>query len=240
MYFDAAAFCGNWPYYYLRDGQLSQVRENLGKANIDGGLMSSLDAMFYNDPWEADGKLLAALKGTNWRLAMCVNPVLPWAESLLRQGAAAGVGAVRIYPCIHGYQEDDERAVAICRLAGELELPVIVTMRVEDARMAYLLKQQDPNCACIRHLIAQCEHTKFILSNCLVHQVGELLPLPRNVWFDTAGFKGEFYLEQQEIAQDRILFGSFAPLQAHSSALLSVPDRMKQALMRENMKELYK
>ena len=50
MYLDAAAFCGHWPYYYLRDGQLPQVVEMLKKSDINGGLMSSLDAIFYNDP----------------------------------------------------------------------------------------------------------------------------------------------------------------------------------------------
>lgn len=241
MCFDAAAFCGHWPYYYLRDGQLSQVRQKLWQGDIDGGLISSLDAIFYNDPWEADGMLLEELAGTNWRLAMCINPMLPWAESLLRKGKAAGAYAVRLYPCVHGYKEDDERAIAICRLAGQLEMPVIVTMRIEDIRMTYLMKEEDPDCVCIRNLVTQCEGTNFILSNCMTHQVGELLPLPRNVWFDTAGFKGEFYLEQQqEIAQDRILFGSFAPLQCLTSALLCVPDAKKQAIMQENIKELYK
>ena len=241
MYFDAAAFCGHWPYYYLRDGKLSQVLDMYKQAGIEGGFLSSLDAIFYNDPWEADGRLIEALKDTAWRVAMCVNPVLPWAESLLRQGKAAGVGAVRLYPCVHGYKENDERAIALCRLAGELDLPVIVTMRMEDARMVYLLRQEDPDCARIRSLITQCPETKFVLSNCLVHQVDEFLPLPENVWFDTAGFKTEFFLEtQQIISRERILFGSFAPLQAVNSALLSVPKTMKQAIMRQNMKELYK
>ena len=107
--------------------------------------------------------------------------------------------------------------------------------------MAYLLQQENPDCARIRALAEQCGNTKFILSNCLVHQVGQLLPLPENVWMDTAGFKSEFYLEaQQSIPVGHILFGSFAPLQAVSSAVLSVPETMKKCIMLENAKELYK
>lgn len=241
MYIDTAAFCGHWPYYHLREGALAQVLENLRAAGIEGGLMSSLDAVFYNDPWEADGPLAEALKQTPWRVAMSINPTMPWAKELVQQGRAAGVGAVRLYPCIHGYQEDEACVVELCRLAGQLDLPVILTMRMEDERMAYLLKQDDPDCARIRSLTQQCGNTKFILSNCLVHQVEQLLPLPENVWFDTAGFKAEFYLEtQQHIPAGRILFGSFAPLQAVNSALLSVPEPMKKRIMQENAKELYK
>ena len=241
MYLDVSAFCGHWPYYHLREGKLPQVLENLRQAGIEGGLMSSLDAVFYNDPWEADGPLVEALKETPWRVAMSVNPTLPWTKELVQQGKSAGVGAVRLYPCIHGYKEDEECVVQLCRFAGQLELPVILTLRMEDERLAYLLKQDNPDCARIRALAERCEDTKFVLSNCLVHQVGELLPLPRNVWFDTAGFKSEFYLEeQQSIPANRILFGSFAPLQAVNSAILGVPESMKKRIMQENTKELYK
>ena len=234
MYLDTAAFCGHWPYYHLREGALPQVLKNLKAAGIDGGLISSLDAVFYNDPWEADGPLVQALQGTAWRVAMSV-------KSLMRQGKDAGVGAVRLYPCIHGYQEDDECVVELCRIAGKLNLPVMLTMRMEDERMAYLLKQKNPDFIRIRSLLEQCRGTKFILSNCLVHQVEELLPLPENVWFDTAGFKSEVYLQtQQSIPAERILFGSFAPLQAVNSAVLCVPESEKEHIMQKNAKELYK
>ena len=240
MYFDAAAFCGNWPYYRLEDSDPAKMLEKLKKEGIEGGFLSSLDAIFYNDPWEADGPLIASVRETEWKVAMCVNPTLPWAEELLCQGKEQGAGAVRLYPCIHGYQEDDECAVAICRLAGQLGLPVLMTLRVEDVRMAYLLQQAEPDLQRVGNLIRRCGDTKFVISNCMVHQVEEL-PQSRNVWFDTAGFKGDFYLEQQNrIDPDRILFGSFAPLQCLSSALLNIPEGSKTAVMMENTKELYK
>lgn len=236
MYFDAAAFCGHWPYYHLREGKPEQVLAQLKKAQIDGGLMSSLNAIFYNDPWEADGPLIEKLKNTNWRVAMSVNPNLPWAQQLVQQGFAAGAGAIRLYPCIHDYDEDGEAVVSLCRLAGRLGLPVVLTMRMEDERMTYLLRQRNPDIVRMRRLVQLCGETKFLLSNCLTHQVDALLPLPENVWFDTAGFKAEFYLQQQtSIPRERILFGSFAPLQAASSALLSIPEEAKMCMMHDNV-----
>lgn len=236
MYLDAAAFCGHWPYYRLRSEKLPQVLEMLKKSDISGGLMSGLEAVFYNDPWEADGPLLEALKGTAWQVAMAVNPMLPWAGELMLRGKNAGAAAVRLYPCVHDYDEDDCEVIRLCRLAGQLGLPVIVTLRMEDERMQYLLRQRSPDFARIRRLTEQCAGTKFLLSNCLTHQVEELLPLPSNVWFDTAGFKGEFYLEDQNvIPPDRILFGSFAPLQAPRSAVLGIPEASRICMMRDNL-----
>lgn len=235
MYFDAAAFCGHWPYYRVRNGNLEQMLERYRAVGIDGGLMSSLDAVFYQDPWEADGQLAKALAGTNWRVAMSVNPTMPWAEQLLLQGKDAGVGAVRLYPCIHGYDEDAPQVVELCRLAGKLELPVIITTRMEDGRMCYLHDQRNPDMDRIGRLAQQCAHTRFLVSNCLVAEAKALLPLPENLWLDTAGFRLDFFLEtQQDIPPERFLFGSFAPLQCINSAMCMIPEGMKQQFMHDN------
>lgn len=235
MYLDAAAFCGHWPYYRLRNASLEQMLEQYRAANIDGGLMSSLDAVFYQDPWEADEPLVEALAGTNWRVAMSVNPMMPWAEQLLSQGKQAGVGAVRLYPCVHNYEEDDPRVVALCRKAGELGLPVIVTTRMMDRRVCYLLNQRDPDMGRIGNLARQCEGTRFLVSNCVVKEAQALLPLPGNLWLDTAGLRVDFFLEtQQDIPSERFLFGSFAPLQCVGSSMSLIPDEMKRQLMRDN------
>ncbi len=235
MYLDAAAFCGHWPFYRVRNGNLGQMLARYRAAGIDGGVMSSLDAVFYQDPWEADGELVAALAGTNWRVAMSVNPIMPWAEQLLLQGKQAGVGAVRLYPCVHGYDEDDPRVVALCRKAGELGLPVIMTTRMIDRRVCYLLNQRDPDMGRICHLIRQCEGTRFLVSNCLAGEVKALLPLPENLWLDTAGLRTDFYIEtQQDIPPERFLFGSFAPLQCIGSAMCLISEDMNQQIMHDN------
>lgn len=235
MYFDAAAFCGHWPYYHVRNAGLGQMLERYRAAGIESGLMSSLDAVFYQDPWEADRELVKALTGTDWRVAMSVNPTMPWAEQLLAQGKEAGVGAVRLYPCIHGYEEDDPRVVELCKRAGELGLPVLITARMEDGRMCYLHEQRNPDMGRISRLALKCGQTKFLVSNALVAEAKALLPLPENLWLDTAGFRVDFFLEtQQDILPERFLFGSFAPLQCISSAICVIPEDKKQQFMCEN------
>ena len=240
MYFDAAAFCGHWPYYYVRNGELEQMLERYYAAGIESGLMSCLDAVFYQDPWEADKELVARLAGTNWRAAMSVNPMMPWAKQLLLQGKDAGVGAVRLYPCVHDYDEDDPRVVELCRLAGELELPVIITTRMEDRRMCYLHMQRDPDMGRICRLAQQCEHTRFLVSNCVAAETKLLLPLPENLWLDTAGIRTDFFLEtQQDVPLERFLFGSFAPLQCINSSVCLIPESMKQQLMQDNAQNFF-
>lgn len=240
MYFDAAAFCGHWPYYHVRNAEPEQMLERYRAVGIESGLMSSLDAVFYQDPWEADKELVARLADTDWRVAMSVNPTMPWAEQLLLQGKDAGVGAVRLYPCVHGYDEDDPRVVKLCQLAGKLELPVIITTRMEDRRMCYLHTQRDPDMGRICHLTQQCKDTRFLVSNCVAAETKALLPLPENLWLDTAGLRVDFFLEtQQDIPPERFLFGSFAPLQCINSSVCLIPDNMKQQLMWGNAQAFF-
>lgn len=237
MYFDAAAFCGHWPYHHVRNSGVEQMLERYHAAGIDSGLMSSLDAVFYQDPWEADGQLVAALAGSNWRAALSVNPMMPWAEQLLTQGKHAGAAAVRLYPCVHDYAEDDPRVVALCRLAGELGLPVVITNRMLDPRICYLLNQREPETARISNLVRLCENTRFLVSNCVSKEMQELSPLTDNLWLDTAGLRQDFFLEtQQNIAPDRFLFGSFAPLQCMHSSLCLIPEELRQQLLCDNIR----
>ena len=235
MYFDAAAFCGHWPYHRVRNSDLEQMLERYHDVGIDAGLMSSLDAVFYQDPWEADRELVAALAGTNWRVAMSVNPMMPWAGKLLSQGKQAGAVAVRLYPCVHDYAEDDSRVVALCQRAGELGLPVILTMRMLDSRVCYLLHQRDPDMERISRLVRQCSGTKFLMSNSLAKEMQDIQPMPENLWLDTAGLRSDFFLEtQQDVPPERILFGSFAPLQCVGSSMCLIPDDLKQQIIYDN------
>ena len=47
---------------------------------ISGGLVASLDSVFYNDPLEGDRVLYEQLAGTPYRLAVTINPLLPCFE----------------------------------------------------------------------------------------------------------------------------------------------------------------
>lgn len=240
MYFDTAAFCGHWPYHHLRDSDVQQMLARYHAAGIDAGLMSSLDAVFYQDPWEADGPLVAALAGTNWRVAMSLNPMMPWAQQLIAQGKNAGVAAVRLYPCVHDYAVDDPQVVALCRRAGELGLPVILTTRMLDDRVCYLLKQRETEAERIVNLVRQCENTRFLVSNATARGVLDLAPVPENLWVDTAGQRIDGFVETQtDVPLDRFLFGSFAPLQCIRSSRHLIPQELRQQVMCDNVRTFF-
>lgn len=238
MFYDFGAFSGHWPFRHLRGSTTSEMLKSYHESGIDGGLMSSLDAVFYNDPWEADLPLLHELHGTRWKLAMSVNPKLPWTPMALQRGKEAGAAAIRLYPCVHDYRLTDAAVVNTCRFAAELGLPVIITSRLDHDWFTYILQQREPNMAELQQLLTLCPQTRYILSNYYLGEVTWFDRLPEHVWIDVAGLRQDMFpfevLESRGIPMDRVLFGSLAPLQCLSSVLLNIPEHLKQRVMRDN------
>lgn len=237
MNYDFSAFSGHWPYRYLRGSGVSEQLAEYQQLGFSGGCMSSLDAIFYNDPWEADGPLLKALDGTGWELAMCVNPILPFTEQSIRRAHSLGVRHIRLYPGIHCYPIDF--ATEVCKLAEELNMSVIITGRMEDERLCYLLDQHSVSAEGCIALAAQFSNVPFLLSGFYLSEL-MTLSFQQNLWTDTSGLRhgmdpvqtlteGGFHLE-------KILFGSMSPLQCLHSNLLNLPKNKKTNILSINPK----
>ena len=75
---------------------------------IEGGFVSALESIFYQDPYEAEVLLAEAVKGTAYRHAMILNPTLPgWKDDLARAVRELDIKAVRLVPGFHGYKLTD-------------------------------------------------------------------------------------------------------------------------------------
>lgn len=238
MNYDFSAFSGHWPYRFLRRSGASEQLREYEAIGFSGGCMSSLDAIFYNDPWEADGPLLRALSGTGWALAMCVNPRLPWTEQAVRHARSLGVMHLRLYPGIHHYPLDS--AAELCRLADELRMTVIITGRMEDPRLCYLLDQRPVSGSECLALAARFPGVSFLLTGFYLSELMGCCPVPDNLWTDTSGLCHGLYPVQELIGggfpPEKILFGSLSPLQCLHSHLLNLPENYKTNILSTNPK----
>lgn len=238
MNYDFSAFSGHWPYRFLRGSSVTEQLAEYKQLGFSRGCMSSLNAIFYNDPWEADGPLLKVLSGTGWKLAMCVNPRLPWTEQSIRHAHSLGVRHMRLYPGIHRYPLGT--ADEICRLAEQLQMTVIITGRMEDPRLCYLLDQQSVCAADCFTLAQQHPMTKFLLTGFYGGEISGHGAVPENLWTDTSGLCHGLHPVQTLIEagfpSDKILFGSLSPLQCLHSHLLNLPEFNKTDILSTNPK----
>lgn len=241
MNYDFSAFSGRWPFRRVRNHELShQLAQHRG-LGISGGVMSSLEAVFYNDSREADLPLLDALPD-HWQLAMCVDPTLPWAEAAIEDSHSRGVRFLRLYPCIHDYTLTDSALHRVCALAERLRMTVILTARMEDDRLCRLLRQLPvPIDGCLA-LARKYPGARFLLSGFYLSELTRALPLPENLWADTAGLCHGLdpvtALIDAGFPAEKLVFGSFSPLNCTESHLLNLPEAWAETILSRNGQRL--
>ena len=229
MQYDFAAYAGHWPFHQLRQGSLSQVLEKYKTAGFSGGCISSLEAIFYNDPWEADGPLLEVLRDTGWELALCVDPTLPWWEPRLREARKMNVRFARLYPGIHGY--DIRNTERLWKVAEELGVTLLITARLEDERLCRLLNQGSVPIEDCTAMAEQFPRVQTVLSGFYRHELHALANWPDNLWTDTSGLR-HGPLEKH---YDRTVFGSGFPLQCLESHLLNLPEAAEMQILSNSL-----
>ena len=247
-YFDAGCFCGNWPFRKLRRSSFDDLLDEHRKNGFTGGLVSNLSSVLYYDPTEGDRDLAAWIKGTNYTLAMTVNPALQTAAHTAAKAGELYAAAIRLYPCLHPYSIISPRVQDICRAAAEQDIPVIITARVEDARLSLLMPQKEVLLTECMALAEKEPDTKLLLSGYYPSELLAWSPngLPQNVWIDLSGvYKGMFPLTALLTAypESKLIYSSFFPLLCLQSTFLQVADAelppdIKRKLLSENGQSL--
>lgn len=198
---------------------------------ISGGLVASLDSVFYNDPLEGDRFLYEQLAGTPYRLAVTINPLLPcfeqdWMMAKTQWNAAA----VRVYPAYHGYDFDHPAFVRLCERLRADGVPLLVCLRLEDARLEYLIRQHMPSLALLADLARRMPDLKLVVLHISGAELGQI---GRETWentglcFDTSGLKNDLFAMEKIVSEygaEKLVFGSQWPLNCFASTFLKVQD----------------
>ncbi len=137
MIIDCNVGFGHWPFARFAEDTPARLDRLLAGNGIVTALVSSAEAILYEEPAACNGDLVRRLRGSPRLLPVPVaNPRVRSAGSIV---AAAGLNAVKLIPTYHAYSLRDDAAVGLCSQAAERGLPVLVQMRVEDERSHYEL-----------------------------------------------------------------------------------------------------
>ena len=243
-YLDFSCWVGGWPFHKIRKGGLQDLVALHRKYGISGGYVSSTDAIFYNDPWEAEWQLHKQLVQTPaYRHVPVVNPTLPgWRENWMNLEKLPAAG-VRVFPGIHGYSLEHPEFLALIEKLSEQSLPLFFTLRAEDARVCYLLSPRSIDIDELKGFLSRPFGCPIILSNLYKNEALKLrdtILSKKYIWLDTCGLKdGLFTLEELQNAQltDRIIYASFTPLLCLASSMQvvrssSLVQEQKEAILR--------
>ena len=181
---------------------------------------------------------------------MGINPLLPAAvESVYEAYKRWGIRGVRIYPGYHGYRLDDSRLASLAGLLEELCLPLMVTMRLEDERLNYLITPRTVTPEEQLALPALYPRLRLIYTGMQTYEViglSETFAQDQNLFAETSFFKSPCTVFEdvlKAVPAGRILYGSGYPLNCLQSTLIAlekadVPQETKRKILWDNAKTL--
>jgi len=222
---DINCYIGNWPFRKLRRNTIEDLQKIHMENNIEYGYISSLNSIFYNDPFEAEEDLHEAVKDTPYKHIMTINPLLPEFEQDIDMGIREfNIKGIKIFPGYHGYSLQDESLERLCNILDDYGLPLFVAIRMEDERLNYIMKPKQPSINEICNFIKNHNNTIIFLSMLY----GELMACKdyireaKNVFFDTSGIRNFLGIEKLlgTFNADKILYGSQFPLYCLKSSFL--------------------
>ena len=251
---DIAIYAGHWPYHYIPGSSLSEIVGSLSRTKTETALISNLNSVFYKDPHEGYEELLTWVdsieSASSIKYLPIINPALPyWKDDYDRYGSDNNVAGLRLFPGYHKYDINDPGCVELLSLAGKDDIPVFITMRLENARMRQSLDSSaDVPVPDIERLLNRVRNTRICLSQA---DTGEILKLTRFVkkeyplYFDTATYiQDEFfeYLVANNL-HHRLLFGSARPLLSSSAVMevilnSDISSEALKSIMKDNALEL--
>jgi hypothetical protein len=141
MIVDVSTFVGAYPYRHLPDATAASLLAAMDRVGIGEAWVGHLSSFLYRDPAAATEELLRRLDGTGARLrpVPTIHPGLPsWTDDLHR-ARDAGAPAVRVYPMHQDLVPDGPEMHEAVSRAGDLGLPVLLTVRFEDVRQRHPL-----------------------------------------------------------------------------------------------------
>lgn len=224
---DFNCYCGNWPFFRIRYNTLQKLSELHSRCGITGGFVSSCEAIFYQDPYEAELQLSKELKGTAYMHAMVLNPMLAgWRDDLIRAVRNLDIKAVRLMPGFHDYSILDPILDDVCQLLQQYRLPLILTLRIRDERTNWMFH---PKSVPVDDVAAFLDCHKTVPTLLACARKSEILKLQMqfagrdNLFTDISGFKdSNFPVEEvsRAIGAEHIVYGSSAPLLELQSSVL--------------------
>jgi predicted TIM-barrel fold metal-dependent hydrolase len=231
---DVNCFVGHWPFRRIPYRTVDDIRQLMARTNTQGALVTPLAGLFYKDCLSAVREMLNELEAGShpnvWPVAV-LNPAFPgWQDDLAIVVDEWGCVALRLFPGYHGYRLTDPQAADLLETVQDRELPLMISVRVEDERLHHwLVKVQPIPCPDITWVLGAYPHLKLVLCEVKPDEVDQLCGDIRNhphASVDTSARMPQFYLEKmvRQLGSDRIMYGTGMPLKYPECALFQVSD----------------
>jgi predicted TIM-barrel fold metal-dependent hydrolase len=212
---DVNASFGFWPSQPFPYSDLQQFEEVYARNGVDEVWVSAVESILFPDPDVYDFALFDALKQfSRFRAVKTVNPLLAnWQQSCERAIAEHDIKALKLYPNYQGYTLNHRETLRLCEFAAERDLPILISMRVNDERNQPTCLQVRPvDCGALVELAHTVPQASFIALCAYNNELGTLIQA-ENILADIAFIDEEdpLLMACAEFPVSRLVFGSHGP-----------------------------
>ena len=241
---DCATYVGTYPFRELPHPDPDVLVRVLAREGLAGAWVGYLPAPWRRDPIAANEALFAVLSPHRDTLspAPVVRPDWPRWERTLRDLVEQGAPVIRAYPMHWGMGPHDASMRALALACGELEVPLLLTVRFEDLRQRSALDVAgDLSAAHVRTLARAGERVRLVVTGAgrelLEEAHWSLTPEEqRRVFWDFAWVWGppEDHFAQlvRSIGAERFVYGTHWPLRLTQNVRANLdllPDSLRDA-----------
>ena len=223
MRIDVNSFVGAYPYRRVPGTSPEALLRAMDRVAIDQAWISHLPSVFWQNPAAGNPWLYeTAARQERFQPVPAVHPGIPGWEATLSEARERGAPAVRCDPMYYGIDPSGGELKALLAAAGRSGLPVLLAVRLEDAR------QRHPNDraaelppSSIRTLIRTDRSVRLLVTHAdrpFIEEVhfGSTPEEAGRIWWDISWIWGppEDHLETLlgTVGVERFVFGTGQPL----------------------------
>lgn len=239
---DSNCFLGNWPTRRLRTTSAKGLAGLAEENGVDLCLVSPLDAIFHKDHISANERLADDLRKFEARLIPLpiANPSSPMGNTF--QGKA-----LRIVPSYHRYSLTNRRCEHLLEEARSRNMTIFISFRMRDERLTHpLLNLKRTRTSDLTSTLSKLPDLRVVINNAKASEIENLLPNTPNNTLVGCGWSFPIGFIERMVdlhGDERLVFGSNAPLHYYQSSLLQIrkadiSERSKKRILGDNLREM--
>lgn len=209
---DFSAWTGNWPFVYLKNSRLDDLKKKLESQNIIRAFVSPIECILERDPMRANRKLLKDINNDFFSPVPVIDlSYANWEEVTRLAVQDKRVKMVKLIPNYHMYELSVEKLQKLVEITMKNKLVISLQMRIEDTRGQYpLMKIPDVNVLSTIRVLSGFPQQVFILNNIYYAEVEPVLHSLENSYIDISSIEWQnvLHLLHDTFTLDKVLFSS--------------------------------
>ncbi len=257
MLIDGVAYIGNWPFRPLRYNTAEGMLERMDRCGIDCAVVSSLNAVLYQDVMNGNRELAEQVRGCSRLIPLAViNPAYPhWKEDFAYCLDELGMKGLEIFPGYHNYPLDLPELKELLKMAGERKVPVRVPGRLVDIRGRHWMDTpENLGGAAMKTIVELSPDTDFLICSCNTAVAAKAIqssaiPHPGRILYDFSrlerfSFSPSFQSLLKTAGEDQVFFGACQPFQYPEVQQVklyysNLPEETEKKILSGNLMEIF-